>query len=199
MRPGESVPVDGIVLDGYSAVDESMVTGESIPVEKNAGDPVIGGTINRTGAFRFEATRVGADTALAQIIKLVEEAQTTKAPIQALADRVAGHFILGVHALALAVFLFWFFVGYDLWFDAGHEARADALLAGRPRSVRLRAADLGDGAGHLVPLRGGAGDAGGDDGGHGQGRRVRHPVQGRGRCRGERARCRSSCWTRPAR
>ena len=118
VRPGESVPVDGIVLDGYSSVDESMVTGESIPVEKNAGDQVIGGTINRTGAFRFEATRVGADTALSQIIKLVEEAQTTKAPIQAMADKVAGHFILGVHALALAVFLFWFFVGFDAWFAA---------------------------------------------------------------------------------
>ena len=113
VRPGESIPVDGTVLDGYSSVDESMVTGESIPVEKNAGDPVIGGTINKTGAFRFEATRVGADTALSQIIKLVEEAQTTKAPIQALADKVAGHFILAVHALALAVFLFWFFAGFS--------------------------------------------------------------------------------------
>ncbi len=118
VRPGQSVPVDGVVVDGYSAVDESMVTGESIPVEKRPGDEVIGGTLNKTGAFRFRATRVGAETALAQIIRLVEEAQTTKAPIQALADKVAGHFILGVHALALAVFLFWFFVGYDLWFSA---------------------------------------------------------------------------------
>jgi len=116
VRPGESVPVDGIVLEGYSAVDESMVTGESLPVEKRSGNEVIGGTLNKTGAFRFRATRVGAETALSQIIKLVEEAQTTKAPIQALADKVAGHFILGVHALALAVFLFWFFVGFDLWF-----------------------------------------------------------------------------------
>jgi len=116
VRPGESVPVDGVVVEGYSAVDESMVTGESIPLEKRAGDEVIGGTLNKTGAFRFRATRVGAETALSQIIKLVEEAQTTKAPIQALADKVAGHFILGVHALALAVFLFWFFVGFDLWF-----------------------------------------------------------------------------------
>ncbi len=118
VRPGESIPVDGTVLHGYSAVDESMVTGESLPVEKQTGDDVIAGTINKTGAFRFAATRIGADTALAQIVKLVEEAQTTRAPIQALADRVAGHFILGVHALALAVFLFWFFIGYDLWFDA---------------------------------------------------------------------------------
>ncbi len=116
VRPGEAIPVDGIVLEGYSSVDQSMITGESIPVEKNAGDEVIGGTINKTGAFKFRATRVGKDTALAQIIKLVEDAQTTKAPIQKIADKFAGHFILGVHALALIVFLFWFFVGYDLWF-----------------------------------------------------------------------------------
>jgi Cu+-exporting ATPase len=118
VRPGESLPVDGIFVDGYSAVDESMVTGESMPIDKRPGDEVIAGTINKTGAFRFRATRVGAETALAQIIKLVEDAQTTKAPIQALADRVAGHFILAVHALALGVFLFWFFAGHDLWFDA---------------------------------------------------------------------------------
>jgi Cu+-exporting ATPase len=116
VRPGESVPVDGVVIDGYSAVDEAMVTGESLPVEKRSGDEVIGGTLNKTGAFSFRATRVGAETALSQIIKLVEEAQTTKAPIQALADKVAGHFILAVHALALSVFLFWFFIGFDLWF-----------------------------------------------------------------------------------
>ncbi|TAK35974.1 MAG: copper-translocating P-type ATPase [Chloroflexota bacterium] len=116
VRPGEAIPVDGLVLEGYSSVDQSMVTGESIPVEKKAGDEVIGGTINKTGAFKFRATRVGKDTALAQIIKLVEDAQLTRAPIQQVADKVAGHFILGVHALALAVFLFWFFVGYGLWF-----------------------------------------------------------------------------------
>jgi Cu+-exporting ATPase len=118
VRPGDAIPVDGVVTDGYSAVDESMVTGESMPVDKRLGDEVIGGTINKTGAFRFRATRVGSETALAQIIKLVEDAQTSKAPIQALGDRVAGHFILGVHALALGVFLFWFFIGHDLWFDA---------------------------------------------------------------------------------
>ncbi|OGO09301.1 MAG: haloacid dehalogenase [Chloroflexi bacterium RBG_13_60_13] len=117
VRPGDSVPVDGLVLDGYSAVDESMVTGESLPVEKKAGDTVIGGTINKTGSFRFRATQVGKETALAQIVKLVEDAQATRAPIQKLADKVASHFILGVHVLALAVFLFWFFVGFNLWFD----------------------------------------------------------------------------------
>jgi len=116
VRPGESIPVDGKVTDGYSAVDESMITGESIPVEKKEGDEVIGGTINKTGAFKFKATKVGKDTALAQIIQLVEEAQGSKAPIQKIADVVAGHFILGVHLLSLAVFGFWFFLGYNTWF-----------------------------------------------------------------------------------
>lgn len=117
VRPGESIPVDGVVSEGYSAVDESMITGESLPVEKRAGDDVVGGTMNKTGAFRFQATRVGKDTALAQIIQLVENAQATKAPIQRVADRVAGNFILGVHMLALSVFLFWFFGGFNWWFD----------------------------------------------------------------------------------
>ena len=116
VRPGETIPVDGIVVEGYSSVDQSMITGESLPIEKKAGDEVIGATFNKTGAFRFRATKVGKDTALSQIIKLVEEAQTTKAPIQKLADKVAGKFILGVHALSLATFLFWFFVGFNLWF-----------------------------------------------------------------------------------
>jgi Cu+-exporting ATPase len=117
VRPGESIAVDGEVIEGYSAVDESMLTGESLPVEKKAGDAVIGGTINKTGAFKFKATRVGKETALAQIIKLVEDAQASKAPIQKLADWVAGHFILGVHLLAVVVFLFWFFFGYQMFFD----------------------------------------------------------------------------------
>ncbi|MGQ9825315.1 MAG: heavy metal translocating P-type ATPase [Desulfotomaculales bacterium] len=116
VRPGESIPVDGRVIEGHSAVDESMLTGESIPVEKNPGDEVIGATLNKTGSFKFQATRVGRDTALAQIIRLVEDAQATKAPVQKLADFVAGHFIAGVHVLALAVFLFWFFYGYDAFF-----------------------------------------------------------------------------------
>ena len=94
-----------------------MLTGEKLPVEKKTGDNVIGGTLNKTGAFKFNATRVGKDTALAQIIKLVEDAQASKAPIQKLADWVAGHFILGVHILAVAVFVFWFFIGFQLFFD----------------------------------------------------------------------------------
>lgn len=116
VRPGESIPVDGHVIEGYSSVDESMITGESMPVEKREGDQVIGGTINKTGAFKFEATKVGKDTALAQIIQLVENAQGSKAPIQKVADVVAGNFILGVHLLALIVFGFWFFIGYNQWF-----------------------------------------------------------------------------------
>ncbi len=117
VRPGESIPVDGVVKEGYSAVDESMLTGESLPVEKKTGEPVIGGTLNKTGAFKFEATKVGKETALAQIIQLVENAQASKAPIQKLADWVAGHFILGVHVLAVVVFVFWFFFGFQLFFD----------------------------------------------------------------------------------
>ncbi len=112
VRPGEKLPVDGIVIEGSSAVDESMITGESIPVEKSPGSEVIGATINKTGMIKFRATKVGADTALAQIIKLVEDAQSSKAPIQKLADIVAGHFILAVHTLALTAFFFWFFIGY---------------------------------------------------------------------------------------
>lgn len=116
VRPGESIPVDGEVTEGYSSVDEAMITGESMPVEKRAGSQVTGSTINKTGSFKFKATRVGSETALAQIIKMVEDAQATKAPIQKLADFVAGHFIAGVHVLALIVFLFWFFFGYSAFF-----------------------------------------------------------------------------------
>jgi Cu+-exporting ATPase len=116
VRPGEAIPVDGRVKSGYSAVDESMLTGESLPVDKKEGDEVAAGTINKTGVFRFEATRVGKDTALAQIVQLVENAQLTRPPIQRLADRVAANFILGVHALALTAFLFWFFYGFGAWF-----------------------------------------------------------------------------------
>jgi len=112
VRPGEKIPVDGVVVEGGSAVDESMLTGESIPVEKGPGDTVIGATLNKTGSFRFRATKVGADTALAQIIRLVENAQTTKAPIQRVADVFAGNFIVAVHIIALLAFFFWFFIGY---------------------------------------------------------------------------------------
>ncbi|MEZ5334055.1 MAG: HAD-IC family P-type ATPase [Methanolobus sp.] len=105
--------MDGVVIEGSSAMDESMITGESIPVEKNVGDMIIGSTINKSGALKFRATNVGADTALARIIELVENAQNSKAPIQRIADVVAGHFILIVHVVALAAFFFWYFIGYE--------------------------------------------------------------------------------------
>jgi len=111
VRPGEKVPVDGIVKEGYSSVDESMVTGESMPVEKGVSDEVIGATINKTGSFRFEATKVGKDTALAQIIKLVEEAQGSKAPIQRLADVISSYFVPVVIVVAIITFILWYFLG----------------------------------------------------------------------------------------
>jgi len=111
VRPGEKIPVDGIVREGNSAVDESMLTGESIPVEKSPGERVMGATINKTGSFKFEATKVGKETVLAQIIKLVEEAQGSKAPIQRLADRVASVFVPTVILIALATFAVWLIFG----------------------------------------------------------------------------------------
>ncbi len=110
VRPGEKVPVDGIVTEGSSAVDESMLTGESIPVEKREGDTVIGATLNKLGSFRFRATKVGAETALAQIVRLVEEAQGSKAPVQRFADRISAVFVPVVVALAVLTFLVWLFV-----------------------------------------------------------------------------------------
>jgi Cu+-exporting ATPase len=111
VRPGEKIPVDGIVLEGRSAVDESMITGESIPVEKGPGDAVIGATINKVGSFRFRATKVGKETVLAQIIRLVEEAQGSKAPIQRLADVVASYFVPAVMAVAALTFAVWLIIG----------------------------------------------------------------------------------------
>ena len=121
VRPGERIPVDGEVLSGASAVDESMLTGESMPVEKQAGDRVIGGTINRTGAFRYRATTLGADSVLAQIVKLMRDAQGSRAPIQKLADRVSGIFVPVVIALALVTFAVWYVAA-----DSGSAVRAFA-------------------------------------------------------------------------
>ena len=111
VRPGEKIPVDGQVTAGYSAVDESMLTGESMPVDKEPGQPVYGATLNKEGSFRSRATKVGGDTVLAQIIRLVEEAQGSRAPIQRLADQVAAYFVPAIITAALASFLFWMLLG----------------------------------------------------------------------------------------
>jgi Cu+-exporting ATPase len=111
VRPGEKVPVDGVVLAGESAVDESMITGESIPVSKREGDEVIGATVNKTGSFRFRATKVGSETALAQIIRMVEQAQGSKAPIQRLADRISAIFVPVVILIATMTFFVWLWLG----------------------------------------------------------------------------------------
>ncbi|HEX8350763.1 MAG TPA: heavy metal translocating P-type ATPase [Hymenobacter sp.] len=108
VRPGEKVATDGIVLDGHSAVDEAMLTGESLPVEKTGGDAVFGATLNKTGSFRFRVTKVGADTMLAQIVKLVEDAQGSRAPIQRLADKISAVFVPTVVVIAILTFVLWF-------------------------------------------------------------------------------------------
>jgi Cu+-exporting ATPase len=113
MRPGEKVPVDGVVTSGSSAVDESMITGESIPVEKGPGDEVIGATINKTGSFQFRATKVGKDTVLASIIRMVKDAQATKVPVQRIVDLVASYFTPAVMILSI--------IGFVMWFDFGPQ------------------------------------------------------------------------------
>ncbi|MFW7431997.1 heavy metal translocating P-type ATPase [Vagococcus carniphilus] len=115
VKPGEKIPVDGVLVSGNSAVDESMITGESIPVEKKAGDTVIGASINKNGSFKFEATKVGKDTTLSQIIKLVEDAQGSKAPIAQMADKVSGVFVPIVIVLAVLSGFVWFFLGQESW------------------------------------------------------------------------------------
>lgn len=119
VRPGEKVPVDGTIIEGTSTLDESMLTGESIPVDKKVGDQVTGATINKFAAFKFQATKVGKDTALAQIVRIVEEAQGSKAPIQRFADVVSGYFVPAVISLAVLTFAGWYFI-----FDPGNFTRA---------------------------------------------------------------------------
>ncbi|MBI4973591.1 heavy metal translocating P-type ATPase [Candidatus Roizmanbacteria bacterium] len=110
VRPGEKVPVDGIIVKGSSAVDESMITGESLPVEKQVNDTVVGGTMNKVGSFEFKATRVGSETTLSQIIRLVEEAQGSKAPIQDFADKISAYFVPAVIGIAILTFIIWYFI-----------------------------------------------------------------------------------------
>jgi len=108
VRPGETIPVDGEIVEGSSSIDEAMVTGESVAVKKQSGDEVIGATLNQTGSFKFRATRVGKDTVLAQIVKMVQQAQGSKAPIQKLADKVTAWFVPVVIAIAILTFIVWF-------------------------------------------------------------------------------------------
>jgi Cu+-exporting ATPase len=116
VKPGQKIPVDGVIISGYSSVDESMVTGESIPVEKKEGDTVIGGTINKSGSFTFRASKVGKETMLAQIIRLVEDAQNSRAPVQELTDKVASYFVPAVMGLAVLSFVVWLLLGQSFVF-----------------------------------------------------------------------------------
>jgi len=158
VRPGEKVPVDGVIVDGRSTLDESMVTGESIPVSKTVGDAVIGATINQTGAFRFEATKVGADTMLAQIIALVEQAQGSKAPIQRLADQVSSYFVPAVMLIAIATFVTWFVVGPDPVLTQSLVAAVAVLIIACPCALGLATplsimVSTGKGAEHGILIR----------------------------------------------
>ena len=158
VRPGEKVPVDGIITEGYSSVDESMLTGESIPVEKHVGDEVVGATINKTGTFRFRATKVGKDTVLSQIIKMVEEAQGSKAPIQKLADQIAGVFVPAVVVIAAVTFSVWYFSFGD--FTAGLINAVSVLVIACPCALGLATptsvmVGTGKGAEYGVLIKGG--------------------------------------------
>ena len=137
VRPGEKVPVDGEIVDGRSTLDESMVTGESIPVTKSTGDTVIGATINRTGSFRFRATKVGRETMLAQIIQLVEQAQGSKAPIQRLADQIASYFVPAVMFITVATFVVWFNFGPDPAFTFALVSGVSVLIIACPCALGL--------------------------------------------------------------
>jgi len=157
VRPGEKVPIDGLVVEGHSSIDESMITGESIPVEKKVSDEVIGGTINKTGFFKAKATKIGNDTALMQIVHLVEEAQTSSAPVQRLADRVVAYFVPAVITIAIISFSYWFFAED---FAAGFLALLAVLLIACPCALGIATptaimAGVGKGAEYGILVRGG--------------------------------------------
>jgi len=159
VRPGEKIPVDGIVVEGNSSVDESMLTGESIPVEKNVGDVVIGATVNKNGSFEFKASKVGSETALAQIIRLIEEAQNSRAPIQNFADRVSSWFVPIVLVIAAVTFVVWFFLlGASLTFSL--MAFTAVIVIACPCALGLATptaimVGTGKGAEHGVLIKGG--------------------------------------------
>ena len=160
VRPGEKVPVDGVVREGASAVDESMLTGESIPVEKRTGDQVIGATLNKTGTFKFEATKVGKDTVLAQIVRLVEEAQGSKAPIQRMADYVASIFVPTVIGIAVLTFVIWWAFGPRPSFLFGLLNFVGVLIIACPCALGLATptaimVGTGKGAEHGILIRSG--------------------------------------------
>ena len=158
VRPGEKVPVDGVIVEGASTVDESMLTGESLPVEKASGDPIIGATLNNTGSFVFRATKVGRDTALAQIVRLVEDAQGSKAPMQRLADTIAGYFVPTILVLAALTFVGWIIFGPTL--TLALTAAISVLIIACPCALGLATptaimVGTGKAAEHGILIRGG--------------------------------------------
>ncbi|MDY6852370.1 MAG: heavy metal translocating P-type ATPase, partial [Thermodesulfobacteriota bacterium] len=160
VRPGEKVPVDGVVTEGGSSVDESMLTGESMPVEKTPGSEVIGATINETGAFTFRATKVGSESALAQIIRLVEDAQGSKAPIQRLADKVASIFVPVVISIAMVTFIIWYYFGPEPSFTVALINFVTVLIIACPCAMGLATptgimVGTGKGAEYGVLIKGG--------------------------------------------
>jgi len=160
VRPGEKVPVDGVVTEGHSALDESMLTGESLPVEKASGDTVIGATLNKTGSFVFRATKVGKDTTLAQIVRLVEDAQGSKAPMQRLADTISGYFVPAVLGLAVLTAVIWLLFGPDPRFTFAVSAAVAVLVIACPCALGLAAptaimVGTGKAAEHGILVRGG--------------------------------------------
>ena len=161
VRPGEKVPVDGVVVEGSSSVDESMITGEPLAVSKAPGDEVVGATINKTGAFRFQATKVGKDTMLAQIVKMVQEAQNTKAPIARLADTVSGYFVPAVMILAVLTFVIWFNFGPSPHLIFALITGVTVLIIACPCALGLATpislmVGIGKGAEHGILIRSGA-------------------------------------------
>ncbi len=160
IRPGERIPVDGVVVKGYSSVDESIITGESIPVEKKKGDVVIGATINKTGVLKVRATRIGKDTVLSQIIRLIEEAQASKAPIQRLADTVVNYFVPIVLMIAIVSFAAWYFV-LDSSFLFALTVFVSVLVVACPCALGIATpmavmVGLGKGAEHGILIKDGA-------------------------------------------